>query len=133
MNFFTKIAAIIYHTYDQKGLDIPHFRTITTIVMILFLHIVHIGLIFNLPSDYIMPWNSKANKSSQWLYASLYFGGFIALIALIFRKKKLDSINVTQKQIDRSRIIIPVYLVVCLILLVALLVKSGVDKGKINL
>ena len=133
MNFLYKIPAIIYKSYDYKGVDIPHFRALMTIVMILFFHAVHIGLIFNISSDLIMPWSSKDNKQNQWLYASIYFGAIIGIIAIVFRKSKLDEINVTQSQINRGRRIVPIYLFLSLALMIGLLIKFGIEKGKINL
>jgi hypothetical protein len=132
MRFFTKIAAIIYRSYDDRGVDIPHFRMIITIVFILFIHAVHIGLIFDLPSDYIMPWSSDTSRPLQWLFGFIYFGILITIILLLFKKSKLDKVEVSQKQIDRGRNILPIYLVLCIVLLVALLIKSGIERGKIN-
>ena len=132
MSFLYKIPAIIYKSYDEKGIDIPHFRAIMTIVMILFLHSVHIGLIFNISSDYIMPWNSENDKQNQWMYGAIYFGCVIGIMAIVFRKSKLDKINLTQSQISRGGKIVPIYLFLSLTLMVVLLIKSGIEKGKIN-
>ena len=132
MSFLYKIPAIIYKSYDEKGIDIPHFRAIMTIVMILFLHIVHVGLIFNISSDYIMSWNSKDDRQDQWMYGAIYFGCIISIMAIVFRKSKLDKINLTQSQINRGGKIVPIYLVLCLALMVLLLIKSGIEKEKIN-
>lgn len=132
MNFLYKIPAIIYRTHDERGAHSPYFDMLLTIVFIVFIHAVHIGLIFNLPSHYIMPWDSTSTRGMQWLWGSLYFGGFITLFAIIFRKSKLNKVQVSQKQIDRTRIILPWYLAFCILLLFILLVKSGVEQGKIN-
>jgi hypothetical protein len=133
LNILYKIPAIIYKSFDTRGVDIPHFRAIMTIVLIIFFHAVHIGLIFNISSDFVMPWSSKENKQNQWLYASIYFGSLIGFISIVFRKSKLDQINVTQSQLDRANKILPFYLAVCLILAIILLIKLGLEKGKINI
>ena len=77
MKFLYKIVAIIYRTYDDRGIDIPHFRALITILIIIFLHVVQIGLLFKLPSDYIIPWSSTVSRPMQWIYGILYFGVFI--------------------------------------------------------
>lgn len=132
MNLFTKIAAIIYKSYDEKGVGIPHFRTITTIVFILFMHIVQIGLVFRISSNYLMPWSSTSNKGTQWFYAFLYFAIFIGIILFFFSKKKLDKVELTRKQIDRGKIILPIYFTVCFLFVIILLIRSGVEQGKIS-
>jgi len=124
MSFLVKIAAIIYRSYDDRGMDIPHFRTIVTIVFCLFLNIVHVALLFNLNSTYIMPWSSTASKSVQWFSGFIYFGILIGIVALIFKKSSLDKVEVTQKQINRCRTILPLYLAFCIVLLTVLLIKS---------
>jgi hypothetical protein len=132
MNLFIKIASIIYQTYDDRGVNIPYFRTIMTIVLLLFLHAVQIGLLFDLPSDYIMPWSSKSNKPLQWLYGSVYFGVLLTLILVIFRKDKLQRVDVNERQIKKCKLILPIYFTLCIFLLFFLLIKSGIEKGKIN-
>ena len=133
MSFFSKIVAVIYRMYDDRGISIPHFRAIITIVIILFLHAVHIGLLFNIPSKWLMPWDANSSKSTQWSFGFLYFGILIAIILSVFSKDKLDKVEVTQKQMDRARTIVPIYLTLCIVLLAILLIKSGIEKGKINL
>lgn len=132
MNFVSKIVAAIYHTYDDRGISIPHFRAIITIVIILFLHAVHIGLLFNIPSKWLMPWDADSSKSTQWLFGFLYFGVVIAIILSAFSKEKLDKVEVTQKQMNRAKTILPIYLTLCILLLAILLINSGIEKGKFN-
>ena len=132
MNFFTKIVAIIYKSYDEKGLNIPHFRSIVTIVLILFLHVVQIGLVFKIPSNYLMPWSSTSSKGTQWFSAFLYFGIFIGILLLFFSKKKLDKVELTRKQIDGGKVILPIYFIVCLLFVTILLIRSGLEQGKIS-
>jgi len=80
MNLFTKIAATIYKSYDEKGVGIPHFRTIVTIAFILFMHFIQIGLFFKIPSNYLMPWSLASSKGTQRFSSFLYFGIFIGIL-----------------------------------------------------
>ncbi|SHF95324.1 hypothetical protein SAMN02745131_03944 [Flavisolibacter ginsengisoli DSM 18119] len=132
MNFIYKLFAIIYRTYDDRGLDIPHFRAITTIVFLFFLNIVSVILIFDIPSKFIIPWSSDESKGIQWFKASLYFGLPILLISTVFNPKKLDKVPVTDSQIYRGRKILPVCLTLSIILLMALLIRLGIRKGTIH-
>jgi len=132
MNFFYKLVAIIYRTFNDRGVDIPHFRAIITVVFLFFLNIVIVGLLCDIPSKHIMPWSSEDSKGMQWFKASLYFGGPILLIATIFNQKKLDKVSVTDDQIHRGKKILPVYLTISIIILAVLLIRHGVRKGTIN-
>lgn len=133
MKVFLKIVAIIYRTYDDRGAHSPYFDTVLTIVFVLFMHAIHFSLIFNVSSNYIVPWKSTDERSTQWLFATLYFCTFIILFALIFKKNVLNKIQVSEKEISRCKRILPIYLGMCLMLLLILLVKLGIEKGKINL
>lgn len=133
MNLFLKIAAIIYHSYDDRGVDIPYFRTIATIVLILVFHLFHIGIIFDIPSNYFFPWNSHASKANKYLSASIYIGVFIVIFVLLFKKSRLQKVNVSQKQIYIARKVLPIYLVGCVIFLGILLLRAGIEKGTIDL
>jgi hypothetical protein len=133
MNFVYKVFAIVYRTYEDKGNHSPYFDTILTFIFLLFLHLVHIGLLFNLPSDYIMPWSSQESKGLQWLKASMYFLVPILLAAFVFKKKRIEKVPVSDDQIYKGRKTLPVYIALSIILLFILLVRHGVRKGTINL
>jgi hypothetical protein len=133
MNLVYKFFAIVYRTYEDKGNHSPYFDAILTIIFLLFLHLVQIGLLFNLPSGYIMPWSSQENKGSQWLKASVYFCVPAVIIALAFNKKRIEKIPVSDDQIYKGRKALPVYIALSIILLFVLLVRHGVRKGTINL
>jgi hypothetical protein len=132
MNFVYKVFAIVYRTYEDKGNHSPYFDTILTVVFLLYLHVVHIGLLFNLPSDYIMPWSSQESKGLQWLKASVYFSIPILTIALAFKKRRIEKVPISNDQIYKGRKALPVYFAVSIILLFVLLVRHGVRKGTIN-
>ncbi len=132
MKFIYKIIAIIYRTYDDRGQDIPHFRGIVTVLFLLFLHIVCIALLFDIPSIYIMPWSSQESKAVQWLKAAIYFTIPLVLFSNIFSKEKLDKVPVTDRQIHRDRKILPIYIILSIALLMILLLRHGVRKGTIH-
>jgi hypothetical protein len=127
-----KLIAIIYKTYDDKGIDDPHFRAIITILFLLFIHIVCVGLIFNLPSEYIMPWSSNEKLGIQYIKATIFFVLPLCLFLFIFRKKKLDQIQVTVNQINTARRVLPFYIFLSILLLFVLLIRHGIRKGTIN-
>lgn len=79
-----------------------------------------------------MPWSPDVPASLEWLSGFIYFGTLVTVMLLLFRKSRLDKIEVSQKQIDRCRTILPVYLALCIALLFVLLVRSGIEKGKID-
>ena len=133
MNFFYRIIAIVYKSYDDKGLDIPYFRTIITVIFSLFLHIVQIGLLFDIPSNSLLPWGPNENKGLERLKATLYFTIPIIVVALIFNKSKLDKIVVSDRQIRKGRKYLPIYLTFSIVLLCVLLVIHGVRSGTIHL
>lgn len=74
MNFLYKLIAIIYRSFHDRGVNIPHFRAIVTLVLLFFLPIVCVCLLFDIPSNYILPWSSQESKGMQWIKACLYFG-----------------------------------------------------------
>ena len=131
MSFLFKIVAIIYKSYDDRGVDTPHFRALLTIILSLFLTAVNVGLLFNLPSDYIMSWSSNESKGSQFLKAAFFFIVPIILIAVIFNQKKLDKIPVSEKQLSYGRSIVRFYLFLSIALLAVLLIRHGINKGTI--
>jgi hypothetical protein len=131
MKALFKLPAIIYWTYIDRGQDIPYFRTVITLVSILFLHAVHVGLVFDIPSTYLMPWSSGETKLMRWFYGAIYFGILYSVIAMSFKKRALEKVIVTPQQIKRCKIVLPIYLIVSLLLLFSLLIKLGIEKGKI--
>jgi hypothetical protein len=133
MNLIFKVFAIIYRTFDDRGLDLPYFRALVIVVFLFFIHIVSIGLLFNIPSGYIMPWNSQMSKWIQWLFAVIYFGTLMTFTFLVFNKKKVDKIPITEDEIETGRRILPIYITLSMIFLVILLVRHGVKKGLIHI
>ncbi len=108
MKFIYKIIAIVYRTYVDRGQDIPHFRGIVTILFLLFLNIVCIALLFDIPSQYIMPWSSQDSKAVQWIKAAIYFAIPVILFSNLFSKDKLDRVPVTDRQSQTGRTILPI-------------------------
>lgn len=133
MKFILKAFAIVYRMYEDRGASIPYFRTIITILLILFLHTVHIGLLVNLPSRWIFPWMDNRGRVIQWAFGILYFGAITLFLVVLCQKRNLEKIEVTQRQIERASKVIPYYLAFCILLLTALLIKSGIEKGTIEI
>jgi len=133
MNLIFKVFAIIYRTFDDRGLDSPYFRALIMVVFLFFIHLVSFGLLFNIPSGYIMPWNSQFSKGIQWLFAIIYFGTLMTFIFLVFNKKKVDKIAISDDEIQTGRRILPIYITLSMIFLFILLVRHGVKKGLIHI
>lgn len=132
MSFVYRFFAIIYRTYDDRGIDIPHFRMLATVVFMLFLHVVHVGLLFNLSTDDLFLYQSEG-KRLHWLSFTIYFVAPVLVLAIVFNKKKLDEVSVTQKQINRGRTVLPIYMTLSIVLMVILLIRHGINKGTIDL
>lgn len=130
MKTFFKSPAIIYRTFIDRGQDIPYFRTIVTLVSILFLHAAHLALLFDIPSIYIMPWSSEEPKLVRWVYGTIYFGILYTVISVTFKKNTLEKVIVTPQHIKRCKIVLPIYLIASLVLLMGLLLKLVIEKGK---
>lgn len=118
------IIAAIYQSYESRGVDIPYFRTCMTIILSLFFHAVEIGLLFDLPSSYIMPWDSNAPPMIQWLVSAGYFGLLILLFSLVFRYKKIQNIEVDEVHVARVKTIFPIYLAANVIFMFVLLLMK---------
>jgi hypothetical protein len=131
INFLYKIVAIIYKSYDDRGVDIPHFRALMTIILSLFLTVTNVALFFDIPSDYIMPWSSSESNGSQYLKATFFFLLPIIFIAVLFNRNKLDKIPVTENELSYGRVIVPIYLFLSIALLAILLVRHGINRGTI--
>jgi hypothetical protein len=131
MDKIYKIVATIYKTFLVRKLDIPYFRAICIIVFALFLHAVQIGLLFDIPSKYIMPFNSK-DKTIQWFQAAFYFVTLIVIFILLFPKRKLDEQEISETSILKAKKILPWYFVATVLLVIILLLRLGVQKGTIH-
>jgi polyferredoxin len=84
-----------------------------------------------LPSYYLMPWSSEDAKIIQWAFATCFVLVPILLLTVVFNRKALDKIEVTDKQINRGRKILPIYILVSLIVLVTLLIWHGSQEGNV--
>lgn len=126
------IAATIYRLYEKQGTGIAHFRMIATVILLLMLHLTHIGLLFKIPSHWVFPWSSESKKAVQWLNGGVYFGFLFIIGHLVFSRKKIDPIAVSEKSINRAKIVLPVYLVLSILMMGVLLIKRGIEMGKIH-
>jgi hypothetical protein len=73
------------------------------------------------------------SKWIQWLFAVIYFGTLMTFTFLVFNKKKVDKIPITEDEIETGRRILPIYITLSMIFLVILLVRHGVKKGLIHI
>lgn len=125
-------AATIYKLYEKQPRGIPHFRMLGTLVLLFMLHLFHIALIFNIPSHWFFPWSSESKKLIQWLNGGVYVGFLFSIAQLMFSQKKLENIEVSEKSIKRAKIVLPIYFVLSILILAALLIKKGIEMGKIH-
>jgi hypothetical protein len=132
MNKVFYFVATIYKMYLSKRLDIPHFRTIMSLVLLLFLSGSIIVLIFDIPIKWIIIWNPSEKKPLRWAKGLVYFGFLAFILNFVFARRKLDMIEVTEKSIANIKKILPIYFISVLILLIILLYFRGVRMGLIR-
>ncbi|PZR28927.1 MAG: hypothetical protein DI535_04210 [Citrobacter freundii] len=128
-----KIAAILYRTFVDRGIDFPHFRTIGLMGFCLFIHLAEVLLIFNINLRKFIIWNPSASKGSQWVFAALYFGLIWLVLALIFKEHKLKQLPVTNEEIKKGKRILWIYLAANITLLIVLLLRLGIKQGTIKI
>lgn len=128
-----KAIATIYRTFADNGIDLPHFRTIGLLGLILFIHFAQISLIFNIDLKYFILWNPSSSKASQWFFAAVYFALVWFILNLLFGESKLKEVVVTEKEVKRGRYILWIYFSVNFLVLLSLLVKLGIEKGTIKI
>jgi len=120
--------------YKRRGLDIPYFRTCMTIIGMLFLHVVVIGLLFRIPSEYIFPGLSDDDSGTvKFLKGFIGLTIAIALFFQLFKRKKVDTIEVSESDAKRARWVVIIYFLVLLILMTILFVLKGIRMGLIHL
>jgi len=73
-----------------------------------------------------MPWDSTSSRSNQWLWGFVYFGVLILLFFVIFKKSKIENIEISDGVVDRGRKILPFYLFFNVLILVMLLIRKKV-------
>ena len=125
-----KYVAGIYRMYEARNIDIPHFRTMFTLFGFLFMHLSQLVLIFNLNPNILMP-TYYSGVTNNKIFGMLYLFLITLILSLLFPKKKLDEIEVSPLQIERTRTVIPLYFILNLVLLFALLIAKGIKMGKI--
>lgn len=128
-----KIAALIYKTFVDRGIDLPHFRTIGLMGFSIFIHFAQLSLIFKIKLKYFIIWSPSTSKGSQWFLAAIYFGLIWLVLALIFKERKLKEVSITKTEIKKGKRILYVYLFVNITLLIILLLMHGIEQGTINI
>lgn len=74
-----------------------------TVIGLLFLHIVQLVLIFNLPSYFIIPGtNDTDNVIVKYLKGGAYFGILILIFFIMINKEKVLSVRVNHEEIQRG-------------------------------
>lgn len=106
-------------------------RTMMTVVGGIFLHIVQIGLILNIPSKYFFPFELENNVAQRWLNASLILTPLILLFIIFFKEKKLNEFGASAIKIRRWKKVLPFYFMISIALLVALLIREGIKRGSL--
>jgi hypothetical protein len=76
---------------DRK-LSSPYFRTVMTVIFLLFLHVVQLVLLFNLPGYFIIPgMNDPDSGIIKYAKGFLYFGILISIFYLIICRRCRSS------------------------------------------
>lgn len=133
MRYLTKFFAIIYKSYDEAGMDIPHFRAMSSIVFLLFLQLINAVLLFNLDLNKILVWDTVSkNGMVQYLVAASYFVVPILLLATIFNKKRLYGISVSYQQAMTAGKILKICFAISIVLMIILMIRHGVRKDTIH-
>ena len=78
-----------------------------------------------------MPWSSTRNSDLQWLFGAVYFVALFVLFSLCFPEKKLSQIPVSDNSILNRIVLLPVYFVLNIIFIAALLIQLGLKEGTI--
>ena len=123
-----KMAAIIYRTYIDRGIDIPYFRTIMTIQVLILFHLFQLLFIFHYPVKWIFPWNTT-DKNLRWFFAISYLSIWDIILMALFSKKKLENINVSNEEIIKGKKILPIYLFLNTFILILLSIIYYINYG----
>jgi len=125
--------AIIYRQYLDRKLSSPYFRTVMTVIFLLFLHVVQLVLLFNLPTNFIMPGiNDSDSGIAKYAKGFLYFGILISIFYLIINKNRGLSIVVSPEAIKRCKRVLIIYFIADLILMTGLFVIRGLRMGTLH-
>jgi hypothetical protein len=105
MTYFHRQFAKVYWFYNssEKTKDVPYMRTLFTILLLGILQFFQIVLLFELNSTELLPWASTDNKAIQYLKGMVALAILTTLLSLIFRKKDIVKITVTDDQIDSTK------------------------------
>jgi len=105
-----------------------------TVIGLLFLHIVQIVLLFNLPSDFILPkLTDNDSLLVKYLMGGFYFGILILIFYKIISREKVLSIEVTEVEIKKGKKVLIVYFLVDMILFVLLAIFHEAQVGRLHL
>jgi hypothetical protein len=134
MNFIYKTLAIIYRQYVYRKIPTPYFRTIMTVIGLLFLHIVHTALLFNLPTYFILPRLTDNDSSTvKYLMGAAYFGILILIFYKVISKEKVLNIEVSESEIKKGKRVLIIYFIVDIVLLILLVIFHEIQVGRLHL
>lgn len=134
MTSIYKTLAIIYRQYLYRKIPSPYFRTIMTIIGLLLLHVVHLVLLFNLPTYFILPGTSDTDSGiERYLKGGAYFGILIFIFYSLIDKKKVLGVEVNDREITKGKKILIIYFLIDLIIMVLLLIIRGIRMGTFHL
>jgi hypothetical protein len=132
MNIFYKVAAIVYINFKSRKVSGPYLTALMMIYFLFFIHLAQLLLAFGISTDVIISWSSDEPKLTQWYKAAFSLILFVSISSLLLPKKKLEKVNVSENQIRKANLILPIYIVSSIVILMALLVMHGVKKGTLT-
>jgi hypothetical protein len=116
------IIAIIYWMFITNNNSIPYFRALLLITLGLLLHIAQIIILTSIITGHIFLHKSAESRPIQWLWGSIYLMAALIILSVIYSKKKLDRIVISQKAINRAKWVIPVYFIFSIFLFTILII-----------
>ena len=133
MNSIYYTLATIYRQYVDRKLSSPYFRTVMTVIFLLFLHVVQLVLLFNLPDYFIMPGVSNSDTGSlKYAKGFLYFGILISLFYILINKNRVINIVVNDKDIKKCKRVLIIYFIADLIIMTILFIFRGLRMGTLH-
>lgn len=90
MFVFVKIVAAIYHWFDERGVDIPHFRTLIILIGLLNMHLFQFSLLFHEPMIFPLSW-LRDHRNLNWLFGFFIRWRVDRIVLPAFSKEKTGS------------------------------------------
>ena len=104
-----------------------------TVIFLLFLHLVQLVLLFNLPGNFIMPGiNDSDSGIIKYIKGFLYFGILISIFYLVIDKNRVLNIAVSNEDIKRCKKVLIIYFIADLIFMTTLFIIRGLRMGTLH-